>query len=179
MGNTWQLSQKGLHATQVSNMLVSLADTRLIAGVYGDGVRQSSDGGESWVQFGSNLFNEKILGIVENPANSNLLFALTELSGLYRCNLIVDCWLPVAINFPTTSQFQTAFDPDHPFAQPPFTEPWLSSTANDPLAVAENPALLSMVFPPPTRRLPSWGHPVLVSTKARMMGLIGAIWACY
>ena len=178
-GNTWQLSQKGLHATQVSNMLVSLADSRLIAGVYGDGVRQSSDGGESWVQFGSNLFNEKILGIVENPANSNLLFALTELSGLYRCNLIVDCWLPVAINFPTTSQFQTAFDPDHPFAQTPFNEPWLSSTANDPLAVSENPALLSMVFAPSNPQIAFLGTSGAGLYKSTDAGInLAAIRAC-
>lgn len=147
-GSTWQLSQKGLHATQVSSLLVSQVDSRLFAGVFGDGVQQSPDGGENWSTLGSNLADQNILGLVANPADPNSLFALTETSGLFHCDLNSVCWKSIAINFPTTHQQQTIFGVDHPFTQLPFNDLWLDSGTKDLSVVADNPALLSMVFAP-------------------------------
>ncbi len=147
-GGTWQLSQKGLHATQVSALLVSRIDSRLFAGVVGAGTQQSSDGGEHWSPLGTNLADKNILGLVANPAIPNLLFALSETAGLYRCNLNGVCWLPVSIDFPAASPEMAAFDADHPFEQPLFIEPWLETGGNEPAAVSEKPALLSMIFAP-------------------------------
>lgn len=148
-GSTWNLSQIGLHATQVSTLLAGTKDQqRLIAGVYGGGVQQTFDGGESWFHLGANLSNGKIAGLVTNPANPNLVFALTETAGLYRCNLIGACWLHIDIDFPSDFLPSAAFDLDHPFGHISFLESQMQENTRDFLAVSGSPALLSLVFAP-------------------------------
>jgi photosystem II stability/assembly factor-like uncharacterized protein len=146
-GNTWQLRQKGLHATRVSALQVSAADSQwLFTAVRGAGVLQSLDGGQNWTRLGTDIGDDKILGLVSPPENPEWLFALTENAGLHRCNLQPGgtCWEKVNIDFPALIHQQIAYSPTHPFTHPPL----LVDENKTPRLPDADPPLLSLVFAP-------------------------------
>ena len=86
-GQNWTYSQTGLTASSVTSLIVSPSDpSSYYVSLNGGSVMRSQDRGLSWSKFNTNLSDRVIHALVKHPVN-NLLFALTESAGLFRCNL--------------------------------------------------------------------------------------------
>ena len=94
------------------------------------------------MQLGTNLGDLEVLGLVIPPNQPQILYALTETDGLYRCDLGGICWEKISINFPQTTQ--VAFESGHPFSMPSLLE----ADMEVPVAETATPALLALSFVP-------------------------------
>jgi hypothetical protein len=79
---------------------------------------------------------------VISPNNPEILFALTEADGLYRCTLGGTCWEKVQLNFLNLTQ--GVFESGHPFSKLPFLVDEMAA----PSVETTTPALFEMQFAP-------------------------------
>ena len=85
-GSTWSHNNVGLINSNVSGLAFQ-NETSLYGSTKGGGVFRSQNGGLTWSEFNNNLSDRNINGLVLNPANPNLLYALTNTSGLQKIDL--------------------------------------------------------------------------------------------
>jgi photosystem II stability/assembly factor-like uncharacterized protein len=159
-GTTWALSQDGLITTWSTALLVSREDmNRLFMSTYGQGVFQSSDRGSTWTNMSKGLGDLYIHSLVMDPAHPNLIYALTDTTGLYRYDMDAGgSWARVSGGLPALAAGETApgsgsssYPPDYPFALPEKPDsdvyPELYASAI-PAAPAAKPPYLVMSFAP-------------------------------
>lgn len=116
-GASWVQSQSGIHASNVTSLLISPANPdRLFASILGGGVVTSLNRGSSWVNMDTDLPDRNVHRVVMDPENSSVLYALTSDSGLYKCTLGGDCWIPTGEDLLQTAAQSVVYDTDHPFA---------------------------------------------------------------
>jgi photosystem II stability/assembly factor-like uncharacterized protein len=104
-GASWTHSQSGLQASNVTGLVVKPdKPATLYAGLNGGGVAKSSDSGSTWSELNTNLGDKFIHGLLMNPGGSTL-FALTNGSGIYRCELSAgNCWVKSDIHQPVPAE---------------------------------------------------------------------------
>lgn len=85
-GANWSHSLTGLLNAQVTGIVVPHPSTILASTLFG-GVQWSNDGGATWSDFNNNIGDLAINKLVANPANPNIVYALTNNVGLRRVDL--------------------------------------------------------------------------------------------
>ena len=148
-GSNWHHSQNHLTASNVSDLLVPTGSPEVYyAGINGSGVLASDDQGKTWTAFNPNLKDGFINALVRRPGQE-ILFALSENDGLYRCDLnnLAACWQhidfrsaiasssqPLALPYDSHESYLQAFDSQNP------------EIANSPAAVTATGAPLTLQF---------------------------------
>lgn len=85
-GSSWNHYITGFMNANVTG-LVFRDEVTVYASTKGGGVFRSLDGGLTWSDFNANLSDRTINGLIQDPANPDILYALTKASGLQKYNL--------------------------------------------------------------------------------------------
>jgi len=117
-GGSWSHSQNGLYASSVTSLVVQQGNSKtLYASLFPGWVTHSTDGGATWSDYHENINDKHIHGLVPHPLKPNLLFALTDESGLYRRDTQSGTgWQAIGNNLPSSTLHTTPIS-DHPFHQ--------------------------------------------------------------
>jgi photosystem II stability/assembly factor-like uncharacterized protein len=151
-GTNWRHSQDNLKASNVKSLIVSADEPGVYyAGINGSGVMSSSDSGKTWSDFSTNL-GDKFINAVVKPPYRNILFALSENAGLYRCDLsnLSACWSKISFN--QTVMTSGSLPLSYPYSThenflQAFGE-WTTDRADNPSALAAAGAPLTLRFAP-------------------------------
>jgi photosystem II stability/assembly factor-like uncharacterized protein len=115
-GENWKVSYTfdAKDEDTINKILVDPDNPNTIyAGIYNQGVLKSTDNGVSWSPINNGLVDKKILTLVINPTNANILYAGTE-SGLYQSNNQGNIWEFVSDTFKDERVNCIAIDPFSP-----------------------------------------------------------------
>ncbi len=85
-GGNWSQSSVGIVNTQVTGVVLTDPST-IYSSTHGSGIQRSKDGGQTWSNFSNGLSDKFINGLVLHPTKPNILFALTNQSGLRKIDL--------------------------------------------------------------------------------------------
>ena len=143
----WVHRQAGIRAASVTDLLPFVDDpNRLLAGLDGGGVSSTSDGGTTWQELNAGLGDKIIHALVGNPAQPQIIFALTDHSGLFYTDISTDTgWLPVNAGLPLARVGMEASGQRHPYSLiDPVDFPVIDPTP----ATDEKAPLLAMAFAP-------------------------------
>lgn len=119
-GNSWKLSQKGLVQTWATSLLTYQGvGEYMMMSTYGQGVAQSFNGGDTFSYLNTSLGDKHVNALMKNPAQTNLVYALTQAKGLYRMNLsdTAEGWKKVSISLPASTA-RVAYDESNPLSIP-------------------------------------------------------------
>ena len=149
-GASWAHSQNGLDASAVTSVVVPPgASQTLYASLFPGWVARSTDGGATWTDYHDNLTDKNIHTLESHPTNPNLLYALTDSSGLYRRDTQSGTgWQAIGSNLPATN-LQSTSPLEHPFHQNQVFEslfPGESRSTLSNLPNNTNTPLLSLAF---------------------------------
>jgi photosystem II stability/assembly factor-like uncharacterized protein len=105
-GGNWSQSSTGISNTQVTGIAFP-GNSVIIASTAGSGVQRTTDNGGSWTNFSSGLDDQIINSLVMNPANRNILFALTQSKGLRKIDVSAGSnWSSAADIIPDTQSYE-------------------------------------------------------------------------
>jgi photosystem II stability/assembly factor-like uncharacterized protein len=151
-GSNWRHSQDNLKASDATGLIVSADEPGVYyAGIRGSGVMSSTDSGKTWSDFSANL-GDKFINALVKPPDRNILFALSENAGLYRCDLsnLSSCWAKISFNSTVTASgslpLSYPYSTHENFLQA-FGE-WTADRADNPSALAAAGAPLTLRFAP-------------------------------
>ncbi len=156
-GSSWEQSQTGVRATSATAFLVSPVNAEdYFASQADGGVSRSIDGGATWSDLTGNLPERLIRSLAMPPDKANILYALTESAGLFRCDLSGSgCWVHVGTNLPGPTNLAPDYSPALPLEAGPGLEAMLPDAEPELLAPSRATgvdqlyaALLTMQFAP-------------------------------
>lgn len=152
-GSGWFHSQRGLTNISATGVVSLKGDANtLYVSTLGQGVLKTNDYGNTWNEYNSNLGDRSIHALIQHPTNTNLVYALSDTSGLYSTNISIgNGWTASNGGLPVTGVPVSAFKQDHPFTSPAIIDEEVSELAPKPErkmpSTLYNP-LLSMSFAP-------------------------------
>jgi hypothetical protein len=149
-GGNWVHSQNGLDASTVTSVVVQPgASQTLYASLFSGWITRSTDGGATWTDYHDNLRDKRIHALVVHPTKPNLLFTLTDSSGLYRRDTQSgNNWQAIGSNLPAQT-LQSTSTSEHPFHQDNIFESLFPGESPSPLSNLPNnrsTPLLSLAF---------------------------------
>ena len=147
-GVNWAHSQAGLRNADVVSVVAPGTPDLLYAALFGGGVSVSSDGGGHWAELNTGLTDKYVLQMVSNPAQPEVLFALTQTGGLFRNDTRTEeGWVTVNADLPAATQTLPVLDAQDPRAMRDILLSETLPSANIASLTAID-GLLSMVFDP-------------------------------
>jgi hypothetical protein len=152
-GSSWFHAQKGITNLSTTGVVTLLGDPKnLYVSTMGKGVYKTTDYGAAWNEYNLNLGDLSIHALIQHPTNRNLVYALSNASGLFSTNISLgNGWTASNGGLPVTSSPVSAFEKTHPFAGAPVPDEDVSDAVLKPetkiASAAYNP-LLSMAFAP-------------------------------
>ena len=152
-GSSWFHAQRGLTNISTTGVVTLSGDPKtLYVGTMGKGVYKTTDYGATWNEYNLNLGDLSIRALVQHPTTRNLVYALSNASGLFSTNISLgNGWTAVNGGLPVTSSPVSAFEKPHPFAGAPFPDEDVSDSVLKPetkIASATYNPLLSISFAP-------------------------------
>lgn len=147
-GSSWYRSMAGITNSRVTGFAFPGGSTIYGSTQSGGGVFKSTDGGATWSVFSNNWGDRVVNGLVLNPHDPNILFALTQSTGLRRITLSTGGWTTagaVPIPFAKTFSSTIARFAPLPVANDLDEAPRMLV---DPTAIGTSAAMLSMEFAP-------------------------------
>lgn len=117
-GSSWSHRHTGISNTSVNTILVQPDATKSVyISIKEGGISRRLEEGQPWQDYTLNLPERDINGLVRNPGNLNLLYALTDHSGIWRVNVSTSSsWERIDHDLPPAPGTDWFYSPDHPFA---------------------------------------------------------------
>jgi len=150
-GGSWSHNLQGLNASTVTSMVLRPEyPLELVAALYPGWIARSTDGGETWGDYHEGISDHYVNRLVTHPTLPNIVYALTESSGLYmRDTEGTENWWHITSSFPDSvptvvSEWQEPEDGDDNLGDFLFPKGIPSSLQQK--ALSSMPPLLSMAF---------------------------------
>ena len=115
-GETWRqiYSYDANESEFIKTLVINLFDTHIMyAAVYGRGILKSTNTGESWVAVNGGLNDYKVLALMMDPSDPDILYTGT-LSGVYRSTDAGNIWKPLNQGLKSGQINALAIDPTDP-----------------------------------------------------------------
>ncbi len=153
-GSSWSHYITGLMNANVTG-LVFRDELTVYGSTKGGGVFRSLNGGLTWSDFNANLSDRSINGLIQDPANPDILYALTKASGLQKFNLSTGSgWALAAIPFSEPSDVEARLA-DPLSRHEPIEEllGYLPEFSEQSIVVGITAPVLSMAFAPSNHKI--------------------------
>ncbi len=113
-GRTWRPLRAGLPGYDIHGLTGTARPGRLVAYVVGQGVFRSEDGGSTWERLGDGPPSERVISLMADPRDEDLLYAGDLAAGVFRSEDGGRTWVEAAEGLADRSVMALAVAPGDP-----------------------------------------------------------------